>query len=1429
MNRNLKRVLALALTMVVMAVNFMIPAMAAASITVSYTDLLSYGSLQQRQGEIYYETSAGNANANSGLDSSVNKNKAYAPLEVWSATTNAGLNILAKEWVRFEAEVSTAGYYSVDMNAAVGAANGTYVYIRTEKSIIEKELAKTGNQYGYKDITDLGYVYLEEGLNHIYVDNKGGSYINFRSLTLTLDEEADATLINWLAPVQSANEIADYTVAYTDGYNQAEVNTATFHMDIPLDGKYKVSVMGMTSWEHDVSVDFGGDIKTATVNNYDYAYTDLGVFALTADSYTMTLDNFSGYSLAWAKLEYVGPYGTDVENESFSDGDIVARGTDNLIITFNDIMVDGATATLIADGVEVPVAVDVAGANVIISFLETLAYETEYTLEVTGLQGINDEAPLADRTYNFTTGDDSSDEGVDDVEITDVDSCREDATIKGIVKGSTDYGIKGRTVAVINSEGDEVATGISGDNGEFTADFIIAESESGVYPYTVVTEYGTTESVSLTYVSKAEELRILGLFNDATTPDAVDAIFEAYGDILGIFTFTEDCESLTDDDLFLVHFAGKDFSAVSEVAPFYNKMLLLEQLNQATRGSYVYSNFFSKPEVLSLLFEEEVVAKMMALSMDEKHEIADDYAMIVANEGFCTSVAEVAERILSLLNSYLGSGDAELACADWYNDIPVISGGQAIIIPLILEEARSQVSEVTFTITADNPSVFTEMAYTNTGYSYDEYGYLYWYNGYYDEDGNHIEGKPVKERLSVKGKTASITLTYDSPVSGADFGALVLESTIAKNYSLTISGTAKQKFYDTYVENFSVLPKQVGIDTTCADGYYNDGYCEIVWQVDADGLLTIRGGGSLGSINESNDYNGYRINAPYDKYRSYIKKVVIEDGIYEIGYNAFGGYFALEEVVLPETVESIGAQVFYNCHNLKTINIPDTLNYIGGLCFWGCSSLTEIYIPETVYQIRDYTFYDCRNLQELIIPDNVRRIGAYALEGCVGLRKVTLGRGLYEIDTSAGGLFEGCHNLESVTIKSALDSIHKAMFYNCSNLKEIVFPDSVTLIDDYAFVNCSSLEKIVIPETVTSIGYAAFSGCSALKSVSIPEGITEIDSYTFMNCDSLETLYIPEGVTKIQSYAFEGCDSLKTISLPDSVTEIGVGAFVGCPSIQKLTLPDGLVALYNGAFALCTGLQEINWSENLTILANCSFQDCDSLVHLDFPEQLEVIGVNTFMDCDNLKSISLTPGTTLISDGAFYGCDALTDVYFGGTEEEWNAIYIGDGNEALLSATIHFVTRLTYDANGGENAPETVNENGEVVISDTVPTRFGYIFKGWSVDKIASIAQYQPGDTINLTEGSIVLHAVWSPIEAGARIYDDELMVSIYNAPIGSQLVVACYNGTKLVHIDGATVTSETRYYFGVGGVTYDNIKVMLYEDFINMSPLMNPVEVPLF
>lgn len=65
------------------------------------------------------------------------------------------------------------------------------------------------------------------------------------------------------------------------------------------------------------------------------------------------------------------------------------------------------------------------------------------------------------------------------------------------------------------------------------------------------------------------------------------------------------------------------------------------------------------------------------------------------------------------------------------------------------------------------------------------------------------------------------------------------------------------------------------------------------------------------------------------------------------------------------------------------------------------------------------------------------------------------------------------------------------------------------------------------------------------------------------------------------------------------------------------------------------------------------------------------IGSNAFSGCTGLGAVTIPKSVTSIGANAFSGCTGLTDVHYDGFQQEWDAVTIGSGNDALLGASIH--------------------------------------------------------------------------------------------------------------------------------------------------------------
>ena len=85
-----------------------------------------------------------------------------------------------------------------------------------------------------------------------------------------------------------------------------------------------------------------------------------------------------------------------------------------------------------------------------------------------------------------------------------------------------------------------------------------------------------------------------------------------------------------------------------------------------------------------------------------------------------------------------------------------------------------------------------------------------------------------------------------------------------------------------------------------------------------------------------------------------------------------------------------------------------------------------------------------------------------------------------------------------------------------------------------------------------------------------------------------------------------------------------------------------------------------------------AFCGCTGIKNVTLPDSVTVLYDWAFLNCSALESVILPRSVKKIRPRVFKGCTSLTDVYYNGTEEEWNSIEIGEENECLLNAKIHF-------------------------------------------------------------------------------------------------------------------------------------------------------------
>ena len=116
--------------------------------------------------------------------------------------------------------------------------------------------------------------------------------------------------------------------------------------------------------------------------------------------------------------------------------------------------------------------------------------------------------------------------------------------------------------------------------------------------------------------------------------------------------------------------------------------------------------------------------------------------------------------------------------------------------------------------------------------------------------------------------------------------------------------------------------------------------------------LTISGSGAMFDYAENGENE---LCSPFAGSR-FIERIVIEEGITEIGSAAFADCYYLRNVDIPESVCRIGEAAFAKCDNLYSIRIPEGVKTIRSRTFYYCDLLSVVYIPKSLTRIERSAF-----------------------------------------------------------------------------------------------------------------------------------------------------------------------------------------------------------------------------------------------------------------------------------------------------------------------------------------------------------------------------------------------------------------------------------------------------------------------------------------
>ena len=460
--------------------------------------------------------------------------------------------------------------------------------------------------------------------------------------------------------------------------------------------------------------------------------------------------------------------------------------------------------------------------------------------------------------------------------------------------------------------------------------------------------------------------------------------------------------------------------------------------------------------------------------------------------------------------------------------------------------------------------------------------------------------------------------------------------------------------------------------------------------------------------------------------------LTIPEGVTRIGERGlYSNDFV--ELNLPSTLEVIESSAFAYCQQLKVLKFPKGIKRIGYNAFYYCGELEEVYFnPDNIEEVNKSIFPGCGKIEKLYT-----KAETYAHYPICGIAK------LYDIDTKKQikeliipyditeikeGAFAIAAGIERIKLHNRITKIGKKAFYNCADLRAINIPASVTEIGNMAFSGCDNLENVFIEdlEAYGKIDFKAgpyvwndpcgenyeknpiyyadnlYVGGISARELVMPSKYT---CYTFPNLKNVESLvmrasFIDEtGMTNIPLVLFgDGSGQYKGYVKNGNDVSFETEKNGKCYGDSRYPRPNWYLneKYTNGTLTISgSGKLELSWGwNNVVNKPIVPWGDSQSYINLVIEEgEISEIPDHMFIGSEVLQKVFIPKTITNIGDDVFDY--RVRDVYYAGTQEEWNQIEKVWQPDSRYT-TMHFET--TFGMCGGDIL-WILDNTGELVIS----------------------------------------------------------------------------------------------------------------------------------
>ncbi len=398
------------------------------------------------------------------------------------------------------------------------------------------------------------------------------------------------------------------------------------------------------------------------------------------------------------------------------------------------------------------------------------------------------------------------------------------------------------------------------------------------------------------------------------------------------------------------------------------------------------------------------------------------------------------------------------------------------------------------------------------------------------------------------------------------------------------------------------------------------------------------------SLKYVGDKNNYECSSFFDM--TNLEEVILNEGLLQIGHNAFANCEKLDIPYWPESLEYIGYRAFYNT-NVGAVTFGKNLKYAGGQSFAGCNALYDLklYSPKLINgsqyvwhkdpwsEDESTGIFNTTGLESVTIGASVEKIPGSFLSGNLpNLRRLIIEQSSTPIEIRQTAFYRFPLTIENFPrpIKYVGESAFSECIFTCEpDLENCVY------FGKSSFSESTGIKKLVLNNDIEYLGDHAFYGVSTLDSIyyNIPDIENSFNGKSsiqpFEKCINLRSVVIGKDVEYIGQYEFSNLSSLENVIFEarNENTRAAAASLLidnqafRSSAMSSISLPNCRTAIGDYVFGNCTNLREIRFSEGLENIGEMAFYK-SGVEQLDFPKTfMAFTGANVFQNASSLSTL----------------------------------------------------------------------------------------------------------------------------------------------------------------------------------------------------------------